>query len=162
MSFLNIVSAQKAQYSNYDVWVPVIEPIDSTFFSLLDHVLELDENCSFYSDSLWYSIALSETTNFEKKILLLQFGANESRGYYLENVLDFYKGVIKHKNHYFFIRATILPQYLFKTTNDKYHLFGFYKKPSYHNDDSWPEHLFAFDNGDYYYLKTSRKMIRCP
>lgn len=162
ISFLNIVSAQKPQYLNYDVLVPAIEAVDTNFNSLLDYVLEMDKKCTFYSDSIWYSITIGEITNAEDNSLLLQFEANESRGFYLENVLESYKGVIRYKNHYFFINVKILPQYYFKYSSDQYNLSGVFKKPSYHIDDSWPAHLISFKNGDYYYLGTSHQSIRCP
>ena len=161
MLLLNNISAQNKKYKEYNVSLPVIEVVDSNFYHLLDYVLDLDRKCTFFSDSLWYSLFLGDFIYSDENHDLFQFTGNTSRGFYLENSTDFHIGALKYGNHYFFIRATILPQDVLRLTNNQYFLNGYYEKPSYHIDDSWPMHIISYHNGDYYFIKTAHDKIRC-
>ncbi len=159
--FLNFASAQKIEFTYYNVHIPILEPIDSNFYSMLDYILEIDKNCTFFSDSIWYSLSLDEAIKSDTNYLFFNFEPNEIKSFFLENDFEMYKGIVKHKNHCFFISINS-SDIFFKQTREKHHICGFFQKSTNRIDDSWPIHEVEFFDGDYYYIKSIRQNIRCP
>ena len=158
--FWENTSAQNEKHKEYNVSLPMIEVIDSNFYHILDYILDLDKNCTYFSDSLWYSIWVGEDFYLEKKYLTFQFSGSLKKSLYLEFVSS-YIGVLKYGNHYFFINGQILLENIFKTTNNQCFFNEYLKKHDVSFDDSWAVHFFTYYNGDYYFDKTINDSYRC-
>ncbi|MGI6291845.1 MAG: hypothetical protein ACOXZH_05440 [Bacteroidales bacterium] len=152
--------AQNEKYKEYNVSLPVIEVIDSNFYYVLDYVLDLDTNCDYFSDSLWYSIWVGECFSVDEKHITFQFSGNLKKSLYLECV-DYYVGVLKYGTHYFFIYGKVLSEDIFKITNNRCFIHNYFEKYDMSYDDSWATHIMAYRNGEYYFIETFNDKIRC-
>ena len=158
--FIPLVNFAKG---NNGISIPVIEISDSNFYNLLDSILELDKNCSYFSDTLPYSVFIYDTIYHGLPFYYLIFEGNPdiSSFFSFERI---YIGSIKYNNHYFFIqnKSQLFENELILT--DKNHLFDNTLKGRYPlaEDDSWAIRHLGFHNGIIYYLGSINSDVRCP
>lgn len=142
--------------------ISVIEIADSNFYYLLDSILELDKNCSYFSDSLCYTVVIYDSVYDGLPFYYLIFEGNSDISFFLYSD-DYYIGCIKYNKHYFFIRnkSQIFDNVLVIT--DKNSLFDGALKGKYplDDDDSWPIRYFGYHNCIFYYFGSINDNIRC-
>lgn len=144
------------------VSIPIAQISDSSLYELLKNVLERDSYCSFFSDSLSYSVFIYDTIYHDLPFYYLTFEGNSDITSFFKYPLH-HVGCVKYNKHCFFInnKSTLFKKELVLTGKNYFFdevLIGKYELVE---DDSWPIHFYWYFNKDYMFIKTINEEYRC-
>lgn len=127
------------------VEINTIKISDSSFYKLLDVLLQHERKCSYYTDSLPYGIWVGKApTDGKDSVVVVRISGHEEKGLFLSNKL---LGFLPYKGHNFFIRGDNLISSLVITEKKK--TFQYHKNLHVDDDDSWAIYYFAYYDNQY-------------
>lgn len=142
--FVFLINGVVSYCQDSNVFIKRLTIKDEFFLGILDSVISMDKHCSYYTDSLYYSIRLTSFENNKDKMhYLLILEANDN----IKCIVNQFSypeinSYIKHKNHHFFIKGN-LPSFLKKEIDEE---VNYIVDKQVYNEDA--ENDFDFDSID--------------
>ncbi|MDD4712326.1 MAG: hypothetical protein PHP34_03220 [Bacteroidales bacterium] len=134
-------------------YVPKLEFENNTYKKVLNKVLSLDQECIYFTPSLEYGIWLINCK--DTLFITIEGGSQQGKPFRLKKIM----GVLKYKNHDFFVYGDSLPNAILRRSNKNIRIIV-PDNYTISEDDSHSMHYFCVYNSYCYYLKSVRRGLK--
>ena len=152
-----IVSSQSTIVTKQK-YLTLLNMPDTAFISILDSIIDIEKNCSYYSEALCFSISVDKIGRYFDIDKQRHTNISNGLGIYVEScesidiLLDTFKdkyGYFYHKNHLFVVFNNFAKEVFTKTEQKKKIVYKYITNRLMIFDDSKSNWTYCYDKGNY-------------
>jgi len=127
-------------------YIDSLSVLDSSFFKVLDKVIEYERKSKYFSETVSYSIRFYKDKVGQRNIIKIEGSDNEWLFIKSEDLIGFFK----YYGHDFFLESKC--NELFSQTKSK-RTINYDKRKEIFEDDRWAQYFFGYDDSTYYFYE---------